>query len=93
MNDAILVLLVLGVAVGGLVLIASRLDRRAKTQGALLTGKPTVGGRILAFVLGAILLGFVGISGWISIMNIILTLSGVALIAYSLGVYSLFQRR
>jgi uncharacterized membrane protein len=96
MNDTILVLGVLGVAIGGLVLVASRLDRRAKTEGALLTGKPTLGGKILAFLLGSVLLAFALFSmrnGLISIMGVFSIALGGALIAYSFGFYSLFQRR
>lgn len=95
MNDTVLVLTVLGVAIGGLVLVASRLDRRAKTEGALLTGKPTKTGRIFAFLFGIVIVGFVGldlVDGRIAWVSALLGLLGIALFSYSFGVYSLFQK-
>jgi hypothetical protein len=96
MNDTVLVLVVLGVAVGGLVLVASRLDRRAKTEGSLLTGKPTVAGRIFACLFAIVLFGFTLLdlsNGGISLLSVLLTILAIALIAYALGAYSLFQRK
>lgn len=96
MNDTLLVLIGLAIAIGGLVLVASRLDRRAKTEGALLTGKPTVGTRIFAFLFAFILFVFVLYDltdGRIALLSVGLGLLATALVAYALGAYALFQKK
>jgi hypothetical protein len=78
--------LVILLLIGGLLGVAWILDRSAKNRGNLFTGKPTVGMRILAFILGSLLTGFVALeivsmTRWHPIIGMI----GILLILYAVG--------
>ena len=92
MNDIVLIILVLGGALGILILVASALQRRSKTKGNLFTTKPSPGMRIIAILLGVIFGGiFLAEFFWSRTIHIVPPFLSVALFGYAFGAEKLIE--